>query len=57
METVKNLRIIEEDHKWLMMQRALTGVPANQQIHNFIEKEKANDKQPEKTPVLPPISK
>jgi hypothetical protein len=57
METVKNLRIIEEDHKWLMMQRALTGVPANQQIHNFIEKEKANDKQPEKTPVLPPVSK
>jgi len=40
--TGKNLRILKEDHKWLMLQRALTDIPATQQIHNLIEKEKDN---------------
>ena len=42
MRQVKNIRITDESHKWLTMQRALTGVPANQQVQNMIEREKQN---------------
>jgi len=41
---VKNIRITDEAHKWLVMQRALTGVPANQQVQKLIEREKKNAK-------------
>jgi len=45
MRKLKNVRITDESHKWLVMQRALTDVPANQQIQNLIDKEIENAKE------------
>ena len=49
MRQLKNIRITDESHKWLTMQRALTGVPANQQVQNMIEREKQNASKKENT--------
>lgn len=40
---MKNIRISDDAHKYLMMQRALTGVPANRQVENLIKKAQRND--------------
>jgi len=37
---VKTIRLTDKAHRWLMMQRALTGVPANRQIEEMIDKKK-----------------
>jgi hypothetical protein len=37
---MKNLRISDETHKWLMMQRALTNVPANRQVDELVREKR-----------------
>ena len=36
---MKTIRITDKTHKWLVMQRALTGIPANQILQSLIERE------------------
>lgn len=37
---MKVIKISEETHKYLMMQRALTGVPAGRQIDELVKEKK-----------------
>jgi len=37
---VKNIRISDESHKYLMLQRAITGVPASRQVDEMIQEKK-----------------
>jgi hypothetical protein len=40
MEEMKNLRISDDTHKWLMMQRALTNIPANRQVDELVREKR-----------------
>ncbi len=56
---MKAVRINDEAHKYLMMQRALTGIPASRQVEILIEKEQGNNEQQQakETTVLPVLPK
>ena len=34
---MKTIRLTDKAHKWLAMQRALTGIPANRMIEKLID--------------------
>lgn len=55
---MKAVRVPHKTYQYLVMQRALTGVPANRQIEILVQKEmdKENDNKKE-TAVLPAIRK
>jgi hypothetical protein len=59
MNEMKAVRINDEAHKYLMMQRALTGIPASRQVEILIEKEQGNNEQQQakETTVLPVLPK
>jgi len=40
---MKVIKISEETHQYLMLQRVLTGVPAGRQIDILVKKEQEND--------------
>ena len=55
MKEVKTIRLTDKAHKWLTMQRAITGIPANRQIEILIDEKiekETKDGEAEETAVL-----